>query len=76
MTEVRCCCDPDNLLGHLPESDGLAAGLKLRELDDGSKAFDSNDNEDFVKSLPTFEPAVGSSESKTWKEGKKTWRKK
>lgn len=76
MHEVRCCCNADNLIGTVPEEAGLAAGLQLRELEEGGVAFDSNHNEEAVRNIPGFQEAT-SSASKTWKKtGTKTWKKK
>ena len=67
MTEIRCCCTPENLIGHVPMSAGTAAGLQLRELDDGSYAFSSEERTD-IDRIPGFE-------RDNRKGGKKTWRK-
>ena len=70
LTEVRCCCNPSNLIGFLP---GDTDDLELRELNDGTFAFDSNHDEDGIRSRPNFVPAeAGQKSPKTWK---KTWRK-
>ena len=75
MTEVRCCCNPSNLMGHVPEHSGIAAGLGLRELDDGTMAFSG---EGFghrrIAAIPGFSQADTRGLHK--KGGKKTWRKK
>jgi hypothetical protein len=73
MTEVRCCCSPENLIGYVPEEAGREAGLELRELDDGTFAFDSNHDADAVREIPGFTEAAHKPGTKTWK---KTWRKK
>ncbi len=73
-TEVRCCCDPDNLIGLIPKEVGLEEGLALRELEDGGEAFDSDDDADRVRAMPGFQEAVHKpGGGKSWK---KTWRKK
>lgn len=69
MVEVRCCCIPGNLIGHLPLTAGTAAGLRLRPLTDGTYAFSSEDRSD-IDTLPGF---VRSNRKGG---GKKTWRKK
>lgn len=38
MIEVRCCCEPENLIGLLPEG----MDLPLRELDDGTFAYEAH----------------------------------
>ena len=68
LTEVRCCCNPENLIGFLPSH---TEDLTLRELDDGTFAFDSNHDEALVRNLPGFVEA-GPRKPK----GPKTWRKK
>ena len=77
MTEVRCCCDPSNLMGHVPEHSGMAAGLGLQELDDGTMAF-SGEGRDLgtLGAISGFEAAPRSLHRKGGKGGKKTWRKK
>lgn len=72
MIEVRCCCDPSNLIGLLPQEVGEKAGLCLRELEEGGVAFDSNHDADAVRALPGFTAACEPEGKKTWK---KTWRK-
>lgn len=67
LTEVRCCCNPENLIGYLPSD---TEDLTLRELTDGTFAFDSNHDADTVRSLPGFIEA-GPKKPK----GPKTWRK-
>lgn len=70
LTEVRCCCEPSNLIGFLPST---TDDLTLRELHDGTFAFDSDHDEDGIRSRPDFVPAAaGPKKPKTWK---KTWRK-
>lgn len=70
LTPVRCCCHPENLIGYLPAD---TEGYKLRELDDGTKAFDSNHDEEGVRNHPDFVPFDGEQAGKkTWR---KTWRK-
>lgn len=66
--EVRCCCEPGNLLGEIDYWEGLEAGLKPRELDDGTYAFPSHGTD--VNTIPGF---VRTNKGKG---GKKTWRKK
>lgn len=87
LTEVRCCCNPENLIGYVPEH---TDGLLLREMTDGSRAFDSNHNAEAVRKLPGFVPNLESwqvdteglvmqpvAAKTTWKKtGTKTWRKK
>ncbi len=72
MIEVRCCCEPENLIGHVPEEEGLKAGLVLRETEPEGFAFDSNHDEEAVRRIPGFEEARGPKGPKTWK---KTWKK-
>lgn len=77
MTEVLCCCDPNNLVGVVPTQAGLDAGLQLRDLEEGGQAFDSNDNPAAVRDIPGFVPpenivARKTTGTKTWK---KTWKK-
>lgn len=70
LTEVRCCCNPSNLIGFLPSD---TPDLALRELNEGGFAFDSNHDEDAIRRRPGFVPASQEEASKkTWK---KTWRK-
>ncbi len=64
--EIRCCCTPENLIGHVPHNEGIKAGLELRELDDGSHAFSSEGVE--IDQIPGFE-------RDNRKGGKKTWRR-
>lgn len=72
-TDVRCCCNPSNLIGSVPTQVGLNAGLVVRELEQGGSAFDSNDNEELIRLMPDFEPPVEvQGATKTWK---KTWKK-
>ena len=66
--EIRCCCAPENLMGHISEEDGANAALRQRELTDGSFAFASEDRDD-LDSIPGFV-------RDNRKGGKKTWRKK
>jgi hypothetical protein len=68
MTEIRCCCTPENLIGHAPMMVGISAGLQLRELDDGTHAFSSDERDD-IDQIPGFV-------RDNRKGGKKTWRKK
>lgn len=70
LTEVRCCCQPENLLGFLPSE---TEDLELRELNDGTFAFDSDHDEDGIRQRPEFVPYNGPKSPKTWR---KTWRKK
>ena len=75
MEEVRCCCEPDNLIGYVPREAGEAAGLTLRELEPEGMAFDSNHDADAVREIPGFLDASAATSSrlpgKTWKkEGK------
>jgi hypothetical protein len=71
MKEVRCCCQPENLIGYLPDD---TDDLNLRELSDGTFAFDSNHQEDLIREREDFVPAqAGKSKPKTWK---KTWKGK
>lgn len=74
MTEVRCCCDPSNLMGHVPEISGIAAGLVLRELEDGGLAFSGEDvGHKQIAAIPGFTPTDTRGLHK--KGGKKTWKK-
>lgn len=77
MTEVRCCCNPSNLLGHVPMEAGEAAGLILRELQDDTMAFSGEGRPHAsLSEIPGFErsPLQAMPHGpKTWK---KTWRKK
>lgn len=81
LVEVRCCCNPERLVGFLPFSVGQHHGLTLRELDDNAGyAFDietiagsfaSNEERTaFVMNLPTFVAAP-----ETFNRGTKTWKK-
>lgn len=73
LTEVRCCCNPSNLIGYLPSE---ITDYELRELDDGTFAFDSNHEEDIIRSRPDFVAFNENTGRKTWrKTWKKTWRK-
>ncbi len=68
MTEIRCCCVADNLIGHIDHEAGLLAGLELRELDDDTEAFAAEGRD--VGALPTFVTSIHKGK------GGKTWRKK
>jgi len=72
--EVRCCCNPDNLIGYLPAD---VTDYEVLELEGGGSAFNSQDEEEVIRARSDFreevtdvlDPSVG---KKTWK---KTWRK-
>lgn len=81
MTEILCCCKPENSLGTIGKSDAEKLGLQLKEWEDenGSTgiAYSSGDRplSDFEQ-LPTFQAATASPERRTWKKRwKKTWKK-
>lgn len=69
MIEVRCCCTPENLIGHVPYEAGVNAHLELRELDDGSHAFSSEERQD-IETIPGFRPARKPGGRRTWRKGK------
>ena len=74
LTEVRCCCNPTNLMGHVSEHLGIAAGLGLRELDDDTVAFSGEGlGHKQIAAIPGFTPADTRGLHK--KGGKKTWKK-
>lgn len=41
--EVRCCCTPENLIGHLPVPTEFLSVLPIRELEDGTFAYSSDE---------------------------------
>ena len=76
--EVRCCCNPENLLGYLPAD---VTDYEVLELEQGGSAFNANDEEDLIRARPDFLEKVMTgvtldvpeeTSAKTWK---KTWRK-
>ena len=72
---IHCCCTPENVLGEIDTEEGLKNGLSIRQLDDLSFAFSSEERPvSEFESIPTFRKARrGSGGKKTWR---KTWRKK
>ena len=72
LVEVRCCCQPDNLVGHISYDVGIEHGLQLRETEPFGFAFDTNHDAEGVKALPTFTE----NKTVTWRQGTvKTWKK-
>lgn len=68
IREIRCCCDA-NLIGLINAHRAEQAGLTLRELEDGTYAYDADG-----RRLADIKGAVeASGTKKTWR---KTWRKK
>lgn len=70
LVEIRCCCKPENLIGYLPST----SNLELRQLQDDTWAFSSNDDEEGVRAMLGFVEAETKDMSSkvTWK---KTWKK-
>ena len=74
--EVRCCCTPENLIGHLPVPTAFLSVLPIRELEDGTFAY-SSDNRlvEEIQLMPGFiEPEPESIHKKGGKG--KSWKKK
>jgi len=63
--EVRCCCNPENLIGHLPK--GLA--FPIRELDDESFAYVADSlPDDILEKAKAHKKGKG--RSKSWRKRK------
>lgn len=75
--EVRCCCQPDNLIGYLPAD---VTDYEVLPIEGGGSAFNSNHEEDVIRARPDFQETVSAVaildapmlSKKTWR---KTWRK-
>ena len=71
MTDVLCCCNPDNQVGTIDHDAGVKAGLELREWEDDAGntglAFSSHGAD--LDKIPGFVRGGR-------KGGRKTWRKR
>ncbi len=55
--EIRCCCTPENLIGHLPAPTAFLSVLPIRELEDGTFAYSSEERRlADIQAMPGFEP--------------------
>ena len=62
--EVRCCCNPENLMGSLP----LGPPYETRELDDGTFAYVAHSIPKSV--LEEMPHKKGKGRSKSWRKRK------
>lgn len=81
MTDILCCCKPENVVGRISKEAGLLAGLELKETIDEEghidEAFSSNElSETELAEIAGYEPALYAGPRRTWKSTRRTWRGK